>query len=63
MNLDLHIYLGDFSGKFGDVIITGDDPTVIWVTVEEQFAKKRKATVLTTFSRTCNIKEDKNKLD
>lgn len=42
MNLDLHIYLGYFSGKFGDVIITGDGPTVIWVNVEEQFAKKER---------------------
>lgn len=34
-------YLGYFSGKFGDVMTTGDVPTVIRVTEEEQCARKQ----------------------
>lgn len=34
-------YLGYISGKFGDVMITGDLSTVTRVTEEEQFAKKQ----------------------
>lgn len=45
MNLNLHVYLGYFSGKFGDVIITGDVPTVTRVNEEEQFAKKNDNTL------------------